>query len=53
MRTLLSEEITAGASGFVIWDGVNEAGKPRASGVYFHRIVTAGFASAKKVVLLH
>lgn len=49
---LLDEEMPAGASGQVMWDGTNESGESCASGVYFYRIVAPGFTSSRKVVLL-
>ena len=36
----------------VEWDGRNDAGDPVGSGVYFYRLTTTGFTSAKKMVLL-
>ncbi len=36
----------------VEWDGRNDAGDAVGSGVYFYRLTTTGFTSAKKMVLL-
>jgi len=36
----------------VEWDGRNDAGEPVGSGVYFYRLTTPGFTSAKKMVML-
>ncbi len=52
VRTLLEEELAAGATGFVVWDGANDAGERCASGVYFYRIEAPGFASSRKMVML-
>jgi hypothetical protein len=34
------------------WNGVNEAGQPVSSGVYFYKLVTNNFSQTKKMVLL-
>ncbi len=52
VRTLLDEELEAGAAGTVVWNGANDAGERCASGVYFYRIAAPGFATAKKLVML-
>jgi hypothetical protein len=52
VRRLLDGELEAGASGFVVWDGTNDAGERCASGVYFYRIVAPGFTASRRMVLL-
>ncbi len=52
VRTLLECEVKAGASGFVVWDGMNDGGERCASGVYFYRIAAPGFTESRKVVIL-
>ncbi len=52
VRTLVDEELPAGASGPVTWDGTNDAGETCASGVYFYRIEAPGFAATRKMILL-
>ncbi len=52
VRTLLEEELEAGGTGFVVWDGRNDAGERCGSGVYFYRIEAPGFASSRKMVML-
>ncbi len=44
-------ELSAGRHTFV-WDGKNSDGQPVASGLYFFRFKTDGFAASKKMVLL-
>jgi hypothetical protein len=48
VRRLLGRTVEAGWHG-VAWDGLNEAGKPAASGVYFCRLRTRDF---KKAILM-
>ncbi len=52
VRTLLDEEVGAGTSGTVVWDGRDDAGERCASGVYFYRIDAEGFTTARKMALL-
>jgi hypothetical protein len=52
VRTLLREELEAGASGHVAWDGRDEAGDRCASGVYFYRIAAPGFTASRKMIML-
>jgi hypothetical protein len=52
VRTLLDTELEAGSSGYVVWDGSNEAGERCASGVYFYRIAAPGFAESHKMIML-
>jgi hypothetical protein len=52
VRTLLESEMDAGASGYVVWDGTDDAGERCASGVYFYRIAAPGFSTSRKMVML-
>jgi hypothetical protein len=52
VRTLLSEELDAGTSGYVVWDGRGDGGEKCASGVYFYRIAAPGFSTSRKMVML-
>ncbi|MBD3347925.1 MAG: T9SS type A sorting domain-containing protein [Candidatus Eisenbacteria bacterium] len=52
VKTLLSEELTAGASGTVVWDGTDEHGQKCASGVYFARVSTPDLTQSHKMVML-
>ncbi len=52
VRTLLDTEVDAGAAGFVVWDGSNEAGEKCASGVYFYRINAPSFTKSHKMIML-
>ena len=52
VRTLLDTEVEAGASGYVVWDGSNDAGKKCASGVYFYRIAAPAFTTSRKMIML-
>jgi hypothetical protein len=35
-----------------VWNGTNDLGAKAASGIYFYRMETEGFAATKKLVLL-
>jgi hypothetical protein len=52
VRRLLEEELDAGSSGYVVWDGTDDAGERCASGVYFYRIAAPGFSTSRKMVML-
>jgi len=52
IRTLLDSELEAGAQGFVVWDGADDAGTKCASGVYFYRMNTPTFSESHKMVML-
>jgi hypothetical protein len=52
VRTLLETDLEAGASGYVVWDGRDDAGDRCASGVYFYRISAPGFETTRKMVML-
>ena len=52
VRTLLNTKVDAGATGYVVWDGANDAGEKCASGVYFYRIAAPGFAESRKMIML-
>jgi hypothetical protein len=52
VRTLLDTELESGASGYVVWDGTDDAGGRCASGVYFYRIAAPGFTTSRKMVML-
>ncbi len=51
VRTLVDETVKPGEHA-VIWNGTNDSGERAASGVYFLRMETGGFSSARKLVLL-
>ncbi len=52
VRTLLSDELETGATGFVVWDGTDSAGDKCASGVYFYSITAPDFSETHKMVML-
>jgi hypothetical protein len=52
VRTLLDTELEAGTSGYVTWDGLDDAGDRCASGVYFYRIQAPGFTASRKMIML-
>jgi hypothetical protein len=52
VRTLLDEELEAGASGELVWNGLDDDGQKCASGVYFYRIQAPGFTASRKMVIL-
>ncbi|MCP4704754.1 MAG: T9SS type A sorting domain-containing protein [candidate division Zixibacteria bacterium] len=51
VRVLVDDELTAGTKQ-VVWDGLNDAGDPVTSGIYFYRINADKFVDTKKMVLL-
>ncbi len=51
VRTLVDRSQDAGVYG-VRWDGMDDSGRPVASGVYFYRMQTGDFTSTRKMVLL-
>ncbi len=51
IRTLLSGFVPAGDHE-AVWNGRDDSGRPAASGVYFYRLHTDGFAETRKMVLL-
>jgi len=52
IRTLLDQELEAGQSGDVSWDGTDDAGGRCASGIYFFRVAAPGWREERKVVVL-
>jgi hypothetical protein len=51
VRTLVDRSLEAGPHR-VGWDGIDAVGRKAASGVYFYRLVTPGFESAKRMLLI-
>jgi hypothetical protein len=51
VRVLLDQDLPAG-SHQVTWDGIDGRGRSVATGVYFYRLETAGYAASKKMVVL-
>ena len=52
VRTLVDEVQSPDDVTPVRWNGVNNAGQPVSSGVYFYRLVTKDFVKTKKMVVL-
>ena len=52
VRTLVDEVRAPGVEHSVTWNGVNDAGQPVASGVYFCRLVTTNYTQTRKMILL-
>jgi len=51
IKTLIASKQSAGFYE-VVWDGTNRFGSQVASGLYVYRLLTNGFASSKKLILL-
>jgi subtilisin family serine protease len=51
VRTLLSESLPAGPHA-VRWDGLNDAGRPQASGLYLYRLEAEGRTLTRKMLLV-
>lgn len=51
VRVLVDETMTAGEHS-VRWNGVDERGRPAASGVYFVRMITGSYNETRKIVML-
>jgi flagellar hook assembly protein FlgD len=53
VRTLVNESQKPRADGFnVTWDGLDNAGQPVSSGVYFYKLVSRQYRETRKMVLL-
>ena len=52
VRTLVDEQIKAGSIQEIQWRGINDAGQPVSSGVYFYKLISTNFTQTKKMVLL-
>jgi flagellar hook assembly protein FlgD len=53
VRTLVDEQQAPNTAGLAVtWEGVDDAGREVASGVYFYRLVTKSFTQTKKMVFL-
>jgi hypothetical protein len=51
VRTLVSRPHDPGVYD-VRWNGTDDSGRPVASGVYFYKLRSTGFADSKKLILL-
>jgi hypothetical protein len=51
IRTLINDNRNAGTHS-VVWNGIDDNGRPVASGMYFYRLKTAGFDQTRKALLL-
>jgi hypothetical protein len=51
VRTLANREFAAGEHD-LYWDGLDDAGRPVARGVYFYQLRTPSFVSQKKLAVL-
>jgi hypothetical protein len=51
IRTLTQGYLEAG-SRTLVWDGLDDAGRPVGSGLYFYRLETADFRATRKMVLM-
>ena len=51
IRTLVQAEQTSGRYE-VVWDGLDEAGRPAASGLYVYQLRAGAFIASRKMLLL-
>ena len=51
VRTLLNEPMERNRHA-VVWDGLDNAGVPLSSGIYFYRLETGDFTASRKMVVL-
>jgi hypothetical protein len=51
IATLCSQYLEVGEHTF-LWNGLNSAGEPAASGIYFYRLKTSEFTESRKMILL-
>lgn len=51
VRRLVDESMPAGEHS-IVWHGIDDAGRPAASGIYFVRMIAGGFTETRKIVLL-
>jgi hypothetical protein len=52
VKTLVDGQKVAGQVYSATWNGLNDAGQPVSSGVYFYKLVAKNFTQTKKMVLL-
>lgn len=52
LRNLLRRHLTAGGRHQVMWDGLDDAGRPVASGVYFCKLVSGSSGATRRLVLI-
>jgi hypothetical protein len=52
VRTLVDGNVEAGRIHEVTWKGINDAGSPVASGMYFYKLAARDYKETKKMVLL-
>lgn len=51
VRTLIDKQLGPGVYS-PVWNGMSDAGKPAATGVYFYRLEADGFTESKKMILV-
>jgi hypothetical protein len=52
VRTLLDAPVQAGFGHRVLWNGLDDAGRPVASSVYLYRLEAGGFRQTRKLIVL-
>jgi hypothetical protein len=52
VRTLVDKDMSAGRNHSLVWDGLDDAGVPVSSGIYFYRLEAGDFSDSRKMVVL-
>jgi flagellar hook assembly protein FlgD len=52
VKTLMDGQQAAGQVHEATWNGLDDAGQPVSSGVYFYKLTSKGFVKTRKMVLL-
>jgi hypothetical protein len=48
----LTDEVMSAGDHTAVWNGIDDAGRPAASGIYFVRMIAGNYSETKKIVML-